>query len=67
MLNQKSHKNLTDLTTEALEAVASYMDTESCLNLLRSCKTIRVKLNGTQKFWKHLCVNENFHKYSVLR
>ena len=67
MLNQKSHKNLTDLTTEALEVVTSYMDTESCLNLLRSCKTICVKLNGTQKFWKHLCVNENFHKYSVLR
>ena len=59
--------SLIDLKAEELELIAKYLNTESCLNLFRTCKVICEKLNRTQGFWKHLCFNEEFNDYSALR
>lgn len=60
-------KKIVDLTADDLEHVACYLDTESCVNLLLSCKTIMHKLNGCGGFWRQLCHQENFHEYTALK
>ena len=63
----KYKRNLADLSSDELEIIAKYLDSNSCLNLLRACKSIYLKLNRSSGFWKHLCFNENFHEYTALR
>ena len=60
-------KNLEDLGPDELEVITKYLDTQTCLNLLRTCKEIHVKLDRSPGFWKHLCYNENFHEYTALK
>jgi len=63
----KCAKNLDDLSADELEVIARKLDTQTCLNLLRVCKIIHLKLNRSPGFWKHLCYNENFHEYTALK
>ena len=65
--NMENGTSLIDLKAEELELISKYMDTESCLNLLRTCKIICEKLNLTQGFWKHLCYNEEFNECTALK
>ena len=60
-------RSLIDLSSDELEGIAKHLDTASCLNLLRACQIIYLKLNRSPGFWKHLCFNENFHEYTALR
>lgn len=60
-------RNLADLSSDELEIIARKLDTATCLNLLRACKLIHLKLNRSPGFWKHLCHNENFHEYTALK
>jgi len=69
-LENDSHhiqKNLLDLSPDELEVMAKNLDTQTCLNLLRTCKIIHLKLSRSPGFWKHLCFNENFHEYTALK
>jgi hypothetical protein len=60
-------KNLEDVGPDELEVITKYLDTQTCLNLLRTCKEIHIKLDRSPGFWKHLCFNENFHEYTALK
>ena len=64
---QNVQKNLDDLGPDELEVITKYLDTQTCLNLLRICKMVHVKLDRSPGFWKHLCFNENFHEYTALK
>jgi len=65
--NGNLERSLIDLSSDELEGIAKHLDTASCLNLLRACQIIYLKLNRSPGFWKHLCFNENFHEYTALR
>ena len=60
-------KTLNDLNADELEIIIQYLDTDSCISLIRSSKVIYMKLNGSPGFWKHLCENEWFDEYNALR
>ena len=64
---RQNKRSLIELSSDELEIIAKNLDTTSCLNLLRTCRTIYAKLNRSPGFWKHLCFNENFHEYTALR
>jgi len=59
--------NLEDLCPDTLEVIAKNLDTQTCLNLMRTCKLIHRNLSRSPGFWKHLCHNENFHEYTALK
>ena len=65
--NNQNLTAFTDLSPDDLEAVAKFLDTKTCLSILRTCKTIYYKLHRSPGFWKHLCYNENFHEYAALK
>ena len=66
--NQKEiTRHFTELSSDDLEAVAKFLDTKTCLSILRTCKTIFYKLYRSPGFWKHLCYNENFHEYTAMK
>ena len=62
-----SNTNFYDLNHICLGAVARFLDTKTCLNILRTCTEIYDKLYRSSGFWKHLCHNENFHEYTALK
>ncbi len=50
-----------DLNVAALEHIASFLDTQSCFYLFRTCKSVHGKLDNSPTFWKNLCEKQDFN------
>ena len=66
MDHQPFATKLSDLPTDCLVKIASYLDARANLNLIYSNKKVYSKLVDCAFFWKHLCKLEGLDKVSCL-
>jgi len=65
--SSSSSVSLGSLTPDCLEYICLYLDTESALALLQTCRIIHLKLRLSVSYWKHMCKLESFDEFNALK